>query len=207
MSSATTNDDERSASVSSASGGREPPDGPGRHREVVVSGTCPTSDACNLSNASGGLRPPLAGSAAISEADRPTNVLFFDGVCGLCNRSVDFVLSRDRRGAIRFAPLQGETAKCRPKTECREPTAERSNLDTVVWRDARGCEFVRSAAAVRVLWQLDGVWWLIGWLLWLIPLPLRDIGYRMLAANRYRLFGKKETCRLPTPAERDRFLP
>ena len=206
MSSATTNDDEPSASVASASGWREPPDGPERHRGVV-SGTCQTSDACHLSNASGGSCLPLAGSVAISEADRPTNVVFFDGVCGLCNCFVDFVLSRDRRGAIRFAPLQGETAKCRPTAEFREPTTESPNLDTVVWHDAHGREFVRSAAAVRVLWQLGRVWWLIGGLLWLIPLPLREIGYRIIAANRYRLFGKKETCRLPTPAERDRFLP
>jgi predicted DCC family thiol-disulfide oxidoreductase YuxK len=145
--------------------------------------------------------------AAISEADRSTNVLFFDGVCGLCNRSVDFILSRDRRGAIRFAPLQGETAKRRPNAESREPKAVDSNFDTVIWSDSSAREFIRSAAAVRVLWQLGGVWWLIGWLLWLIPLPLRDIGYRMIAANRYRLFGKKETCRMPTPAERARFLP
>ena len=146
-------------------------------------------------------------SAAISEADRPTNVVFFDGVCGLCNRFVDFVLSRDRRGAIRFAPLQGETAKRRPNAECREPNAIDSTFSTVVWSDSRGAEFLRSAAAVRVLWQLGGVWWLIGWLLWLIPLPLRDLGYRVIAANRYRLFGKKETCRMPTAAERARFLP
>ena len=64
---------------------------------------------------------PLADSAAISEADRSTNVVFFDGVCGLCNCLVEFVLSRDRRGAIRFAPLQGETAKLRLKAESREP--------------------------------------------------------------------------------------
>ncbi len=146
-------------------------------------------------------------TAAISEADRPTNVLFFDGVCGLCNCFVNFVLSRDRQGAIRFAPLQGETAKLRPNAESREPNAVDSNFSTVVWSDSRGVEFLRSAAAVRVLWQLGGVWWLIGWLLWLIPLPLRDLGYRIIAANRYRLFGKKETCRLPTPAERERFLP
>ena len=146
-------------------------------------------------------------TAAISEADRPTNVLFFDGVCGLCNRSVDFVLSRDRRGAIRFAPLQGETAKLRPNAECREPKAVGSNFSTVVWSDARGREFLRSAAVVRILWQLGGVWWLIGWLLWLIPRPLRDVGYRLVAAKRYRWFGKKETCRLPSPAERERFLP
>lgn len=138
--------------------------------------------------------------AAISEADRPTNVLYFDGVCGLCNSSVNFVLSRDRRGAIRFAPLQGETAQRRPK-------ANDSNLSTVVWSDSRGREFVRSAAVARVLWQLGGAWWLLGWLFWLIPLPLRDLGYRLIAANRYWLFGKKEVCRMPTPAERARFLP
>lgn len=145
--------------------------------------------------------------AAIGEADRPTNVVYFDGVCGLCNRFVDFVLSRDRRGAIRFAPLQGETAKLRPNADNREPKAADSNFNSVVWSDSRGRDYLRSAAAVRVLCELGGMWWLIGWLLWLIPLPLRDIGYRVIAANRYRLFGKKETCRIPTLAERARFLP
>ena len=139
-------------------------------------------------------------TAAISEADRPTNVVFFDGVCGLCNCFVDFVLSRDHRGAIRFAPLQGETAKLRSN-------ARDTNFNTMIWTDELGRDFLRSAAAVRVLRQLGGLWWFIGWLLWLIPLPLRDLGYRIIAANRYRLFGKTETCRMPTPAERTRFLP
>jgi predicted DCC family thiol-disulfide oxidoreductase YuxK len=148
-----------------------------------------------------------ANAAAISEADRPTNVVFFDGVCGLCNRFVDFVLSRDHRGAIRFAPLQGETAGRVVSGEWRVARGIQEPITTVVWLDSSGREFVRSAAAVRVLWRLGGVWWLIGWLLWLIPLALRDLGYRIIAANRYRWFGKKETCRLPTPAERARFLP
>lgn len=146
-------------------------------------------------------------AAAISEADRPTNVLFFDGVCGLCNHFVNFILSRDRRGAIRFAPLQGETAKRVLSSEFRVPSAKTQAFDTIVWIDPSHREFVRSAAAVRVLWRIGGVWSLIGWLLWLIPRPLRDVGYRLVAANRFRLFGKKETCRLPSPAERDRFLP
>ncbi len=146
-------------------------------------------------------------AAAKSEADRPTNVVFFDGVCGLCNRFVDFVLSRDRRGAIRFAPLQGETARQVLSSEFRVPSAKTQSFKTIVWIDPSHREFVRSAAAVRVLWRLGGNWWLIGWLLWLIPRPLRDVGYRLVAANRYRLFGKKETCRLPSPAERERFLP
>ena len=139
-------------------------------------------------------------AAAISEADRPTNVVFFDGICGLCNRFVDFVLSRDRRGAIRFAPLQGETAR-------RGASSETRSFDTIVWVDSSHRKFVRSAAAVRVLWRLGGVWSLIGWLLWLVPRPLRDVGYRLVAANRYRWFGKKDACRLPSPAESERFLP
>lgn len=146
-------------------------------------------------------------AAAKSEADRPTNVVFFDGVCGLCNRFVDFVLSRDRRATIRFAPLQGETAKRVVSDEWRVASGESKPITTVVWMDGSGREFVRSAAVVRVLWQLGGVWWLIGWMMWLIPLPLRDVGYRVVSANRYRLFGKKETCRLPSPAEREQFLP
>jgi predicted DCC family thiol-disulfide oxidoreductase YuxK len=141
------------------------------------------------------------------EADRPTNVVFFDGVCGLCHRFVDFVLSRDHRGSIRFAPLQGETANRVVSDEWRVASDGTSTVKTVVWLDAGGREFVRSAAVVRVLWLLGGLWWWIGWLLWLIPLPLRDLGYRIVAASRYRLFGKTESCRLPTPAERMRFLP
>ena len=146
-------------------------------------------------------------AAANSEADRPTNVVFFDGVCGLCNRFVDFVLSRDRRAAIRFAPLQGETAGRVLSTQYSVLSAGSQSFDTIVWRDSSNHEFVRSAAAVRVLWRIGGIWWLIGWLLWLIPRPLRDVGYRIISANRYRWFGKKETCRLPSPAERSRFLP
>ncbi len=138
--------------------------------------------------------------ASIGDADRPRKVVFFDGVCGLCNWSVDFILSRDRRRTIRLAPLQGETAaRWIPDPE--------SQLSTVVWLDRDGRTFVRSAAAVRVLWQLGGVWSLLAALLWIVPLPLRDFGYRIIATNRYRLFGKKATCRLPTPAEREQFLP
>lgn len=149
---------------------------------------------------------PSLNLAAISEADRPTDVLFFDGVCGLCNWSVNFVLSRDHQRVIRFAPLQGTTIK--------QVTSLQSSLipivdglDSIVWIDAKGKPFARSSAAVRVLWRIGGLWWLIGWLLWIVPRPLRDVGYRVVSTNRYRVFGKRETCRLPTAAERSRFLP
>ncbi len=127
-------------------------------------------------------------------------ILFFDGVCGLCNWSVDFVLKRDRQAKIQFSPLQGETARALLTP------ADVSDLNTMVlWEGGR--TYRKSSAAVRVLWRLGPFWKSVGLALWLIPLPLRNLGYSLVARNRYRLFGKKESCRLPTPEERARFLP
>ena len=127
------------------------------------------------------------------------SILFFDGVCGLCNRFVDFVLKYDRRGRVLFAPLQGtKAAEALPEDIVR-------GLDTVVLLDGDQCH-IRSSAVVRIFWNLGGPWSVLGTLLWLIPKPLRDLGYKAVARSRYRLFGQKETCRLPTPDERARFL-
>lgn len=127
-------------------------------------------------------------------------VVYFDGVCGLCNSSVNFILARDTRGRFRLAPLQGETAR-------RElPAEDIERLDTLVLQSSTRT-FRRSAAVVRILWGLPGIWPCLGLLLWLIPGPLRDVGYRIVSANRLSWFGKRETCRLPTPEERERFLP
>ncbi|MBX3440462.1 MAG: DUF393 domain-containing protein [Planctomycetaceae bacterium] len=134
----------------------------------------------------------------VATGDPP--IIFFDGVCGFCNRMVDFVLSHDRRGVFRFAPLQGETARALL------PPADVESLDSVVLM-LRGQTFRRSSASARILWELGPFWQIAGWLLWLIPLPLRDWGYRLVGKNRYRMFGKLEACRMPTPEERDRFLP
>ena len=128
------------------------------------------------------------------------SILYFDGVCGLCNHSVDFVLKRDRQHKIRFAPLQGETAAA-------ELTADDlEKMDSLVFQTSQGL-YRRSSAIVRILWKLGGLWAFLGALLWLVPLPLRNLGYRAVSATRYSFFGKKETCRIPTPEERERFLP
>ena len=127
-------------------------------------------------------------------------ILFFDGVCGLCNWSVDFVLKRDTQRRFQFAPLQGETARVLL------PAADVADLNSMVLLIG-GRTYKKSAAAVRVLWQLGYFWQLVGSAIWLIPLPIRNLGYFLIAKNRYQLFGKKESCRLPTPEERTRFLP
>ena len=135
----------------------------------------------------------------MTEQPDDKSILFFDGVCGLCNSFIDFVLKHYRNGRVVFAPLQGETAAANL------PAEDAETLDTVVFLDG-GQATRRSSAIVRILIRLGGFWKLLGSVLWLVPRPLRDIGYKVIARNRYRFFGKKETCRMPTPQERARFL-
>lgn len=127
-------------------------------------------------------------------------VLFFDGVCGLCNATVDRLLRWDHAGVLRFAPLQGETAaRMLPESDVR-------GLASVVLVDEAGTHR-RSDAIVRLLRHLGGGHRVSAAVLWVVPRPMRDLGYRLVAKTRYRIFGRKETCRLPTAQERERFLP
>jgi predicted DCC family thiol-disulfide oxidoreductase YuxK len=112
---------------------------------------------------------------------------------------VNFVLSHDRTGRFLFAPLQGETAAVWLSSE------DVTRLHSLV-RVAEGRVYRKSAAVVRILCRLSLPWAMAGCLLWLIPGPLRDAGYDLVARYRYRIFGKHETCRLPTTADRARFL-
>lgn len=123
-------------------------------------------------------------------------ILFFDGVCTLCNRSVDWVIRRDRQRVFRFASLQGETAKRLV------PDAAKDLNSFVIWQN--GVAWKRSDAVIRVLIGLRAPGAKI---LGLVPRPLRDFVYALVAKNRYRWFGKHESCRLPTADERSRFLP
>lgn len=143
-------------------------------------------------------QPANAFNAPLSDSPHP--VIFFDGVCGLCNRFVDFVLRRDPGGLFQFSPLQGETA-----AERLVP-GDVADLKTVVLVDGNGT-YRKSAAVIRVLRSLGGFWRLAAALFWVVPRPIRDLGYSWIANNRYAIFGKKETCRLPTAEERSRFLP
>jgi predicted DCC family thiol-disulfide oxidoreductase YuxK len=143
-------------------------------------------------------QPPPGRAPELPTGGAP--VVFFDGVCGLCNRFVDFVIRHDSGGAFRFAPLQGETAH-EHLTE-----ADVRDLKTFVLLDGEGT-YRKSTAVLRVLGRLGGFWRAVATVLWLVPRPLRDVGYACVARHRYAIFGKKEACRLPTLAERGRFLP
>ncbi len=127
-------------------------------------------------------------------------VLFFDGVCGLCDATVTWLVDHDPDRVLRFAPLQGETAA---RTL---PPSDAVALKSVVLVDAAGVHR-RSAAAVRTLGHLGGRWRWLARLLWLIPGPLRELAYKAISKVRYRVFGKRDACRMPRPGEADRFLP
>lgn len=127
-------------------------------------------------------------------------VVFFDGVCGLCNETVDLLMAEDRGRVLRFAPLQGETAAGALRPE------QVADLDRLVAL-REGVVLERSEAVLQVLDDIGGPWRLLAVPARLVPRRLRDAVYGVVARHRYRIWGRKETCRLPTPAERAMFLP
>ena len=137
------------------------------------------------------------------KARHDNGIVFYDGVCGLCDRWVRFVVKRDRHRTLRFAPLQGETAKTRT-----DLPAELRTVVFVLLRPGATDEqiFTRSEAALRLLDHVGGFWRLVSWLR-LVPRPLRDAVYDVIARRRYQWFGKFEACRVPPPEWRERFLP
>jgi len=127
-------------------------------------------------------------------------VLLFDGVCNFCHASVRFVIARDPRGAFRFASLQSAAGKAILERH-RIPPGDVSSVVLV----ERGRVYRRSTAALRVARRLRAPWPLL-YALVVVPRFLRDAAYAFLARHRYRWFGRKESCPLPDPGLRDRFL-
>ena len=126
--------------------------------------------------------------------------VFFDGVCNLCNRSVNFLISKDKKEVLKFASLQSEYAQNTIPKEL----LNRENLDTIVVY-TNGKLYNRSNAVLKLCKILGGGFYvfLIGYL---IPRFIRDGLYRFIANNRYRWFGTQSQCRVPTSDLKDRFL-
>ena len=134
--------------------------------------------------------------------DRPDagSVIYFDGVCALCNGLVDFVIRRDRRRRYRYATLQSERGQ-RLLRSMQLPTDE---LETFILHEkGKGC--VRSTAALRIFKSLPHLWPLL-YLFIVVPRPLRDAVYGWIGKRRYRFFGRRAACRLPSEEERHLFL-
>lgn len=130
----------------------------------------------------------------------PPAVVYYDGLCGLCDRAVQFLLARDRAARLRFAPLQGETARATLPDDLRTPPL----ATLVVVRN--GKVLTRSAAALAALRAIGGAWAVVSRILGLVPPAIRDVGYDAVARRREAWFGRLDACRLPTPSERERFL-
>ena len=133
-------------------------------------------------------------------------ILFYDGVCGLCNTLVQFLLKHDKRRQLRFASLQSDFAEKVLRRHGFDP----KDLDTlhVVENYEQPDERMlqRSDAVLRAARELGGHWSVLAAVAKIVPRPLRDIAYRFVTQNRYRIFGKYETCMLPDPDQRSRFL-
>ena len=127
-------------------------------------------------------------------------ILFYDGTCGMCHSVVRFAIARDRTAHFRFAPINGETWKSLVDARGNDPL-------TTVHLLEQGRLLDRSSAVCRLLIGIGGFWKLGGCLLWLVPRPLRNIGYRLVARSRYRIFGRVDACTLPAPGDMDRQLP
>jgi predicted DCC family thiol-disulfide oxidoreductase YuxK len=132
-------------------------------------------------------------------ASEPSIVLF-DGVCNFCNRSVNFIIDRDPRRRFRFAPLQSDTGK----ELLRRFDLPAEMLSTMVLIEGDRC-YTKSSAGLRIARRLRWPWSLAAAFL-IVPPPLRNVVYDFIARHRYRWFGKSESCRVPTPELRERFL-
>jgi predicted DCC family thiol-disulfide oxidoreductase YuxK len=127
-------------------------------------------------------------------------VVIFDGLCNLCNRSVQFILDHDRRRRLLLCASQSQAGQ---RLLARHPTADSAD-DSI--RLADGDRLYSRSTAVLRIGRALGFPWSLAWLFVLVPRPLRDPVYDFVARHRYRWFGRRETCRLARPGELERFL-
>lgn len=132
---------------------------------------------------------------------RSRPLILYDGVCGLCNRLVQFVLKHDREQIFRFAALQGSTAEAILRRFGENPQA----LDTMYVVTGERL-LARSDAAMLIAQQLGGAWRALAAMFRVLPKGIREWTYNQVARRRYRLFGRYETCPLPDARVRERFL-
>jgi predicted DCC family thiol-disulfide oxidoreductase YuxK len=136
-----------------------------------------------------------------------TRTLLYDGTCGLCATSVQFILQREKSDtSLLFAPLQGETA-----ARILQAHPELASVDSVILVEQDGNAAprisVRSDAVIKVMRYLGGAWSMLGGIASIVPRFLRDASYNLVARTRYKVFGRDTACLLPTPEQRVRFLP
>ncbi|WP_188456280.1 thiol-disulfide oxidoreductase DCC family protein [Virgibacillus oceani] len=128
-----------------------------------------------------------------------SRIILFDGECNFCDKSVQFIIKRDPKGNFKFASLQSDVGNDLLK---RFDTPR--DLDSFILIENNQC-YSKSSAALRVCKHLKGFWKFL-YIFMIVPRPIRDFCYEIVARNRYKWFGSKESCMLPSPEERNRFL-
>ncbi len=127
-------------------------------------------------------------------------ILFFDGVCNLCNSSIQTIIKKDHQQKFKFASIQSDAAK-----EILLQSDEfNSDIDSIILLNKQRL-YYKSSAILRVCKILGGVYYFL-FIFWLVPKPIRDWVYDFVAKNRYRWFGKMESCMIPSLELKDRFL-
>lgn len=127
-------------------------------------------------------------------------IIFFDGICGLCNKTVDVLIRADKKQIFMFAPIQGSTA-----AGLISEIVQSTHGETIILLH-NSKVYTHSDAVLQICRQLDGAWRLVT-IAGIIPRFIRDRIYQFISRNRYRWFGKNAVCRIPTERERSRFLP
>ena len=130
-----------------------------------------------------------------------TKIILFDGVCNLCNGAIQFVIKRDKKRQFRFASLQSDLGV----QLLAERNIDPEKTDSIILIDPNIAYYFKSTAAIEIAKGLSGLYPLMSIFL-VLPETLRDMVYDFIAKNRYKWFGKNESCMLPTPEEKELFL-
>ncbi len=125
--------------------------------------------------------------------------VLFDGVCNFCNGAVNFIIRHDHARKVKFAALQSDAGK-----ELKQKFGIGDDVDSIVLIEDEQA-YLHSSAALRIMRTLGGIW-SIGYVFIIVPTSIRDRFYKLFARYRYRLFGKKEVCMVPTSEVRERFI-
>ena len=133
-------------------------------------------------------------------------MIFYDGVCALCNQTVKLLLKFDKKQRLMFSPLQGETAKTFLKRHSEIQPGQQSVIFVKNLNAPGEKIYERSEAILNSLLEVGG-FWKLSYFCKIIPIPIRDIIYKWIARNRYKWFGKYEQCPLPDKQQQKRFLP
>lgn len=134
------------------------------------------------------------------EIETTKHIILFDGVCNLCNASVNFIIKRDKKDHFRFAPLQSQFAQ----ELCKKYDIDILKMESVLLIEKQKL-YTQSTAALRISKKLSGLWPVLYTFI-IIPTIIRNPLYNLIARNRYKWFGKKDTCMIPRPELKEKFI-